>query len=224
MAIYSPNSALTFAKTMVKFLPVNDTTVAYQILDSVAKEMWLAAPWSWTLDSMPAVTVTGSAGVDYAISTPADFLYLVSADLSDGNITDPLNISAFLPTNSTIVGAPTSIAHSTNQIRVYPKPPTGYSKSLIAKYKTVPPDITVSNYSTAGAHGVPDAWFWVYQAGVLYYAYLYADDQRAGSCQIDANGRYAFTGQLAVWQTGMEMMRRAEALPLQFPGVVKNNG
>lgn len=224
MAIYSANHALSFAKRMIKSLPVDESAVSYQILDYVAKEMWLAAPWSWTLGTMPTVTVTGANGTDYAITTPASFLYLHSASLSDGNITDSLHIDAFIPTNATIVGVPTLIAHTTNLLRFYPKPSTGYSKALIARYKKVPPDITVSNYNTTGIVGIPDAWYWVYQAGVLYYAYLYADDPRAGSCQIDANGRYAFDGQLAVWQAGMEMMRMAESLPLQFPGVPKKNG
>jgi hypothetical protein len=224
MAIYSPNSALTFAKRMVKSLPIDETGVSFQILDYVAKEMWLAAPWSWTLGTLPTVTVTGAAGTDYVITTPANFLYMTSADLSNGSTSDSLHIDSFLPVNASIVGVPHSISHSTNLLRFFPKPPAGYGKALIAKYKEVPPDITLSNYSTAGSVGIPDAWFWVYQAGVLYYAYLYSDDQRAGTCQIDASGRYAYTGQLAVWQTGLEMMRKSEALTLQYPGIPKTNG
>jgi hypothetical protein len=224
MAIYSANSALTFAKRMVKSLPVDEAGVSYQLLDYVAKEMWVAAPWSWTLGTLPTVTVTGAAGTDYSITTPADFLYIVSADLSNGNLTDSLHVNSFNSVNATIVGVPTTISHSTNLLRFFPKPPAGYSKALIARYKKIPPDITVSNVNTLGATGIPDAWCWVYQAGVLYYAYLYADDQRAGTCQIDANGRYAYSGQLAVWQAGIEMMRKAEALPLIYPGVPKTNG
>lgn len=225
MAAYAPNDALTFAKTMVKKMPVTDATLSYQILDYVSSLLWAAAPWKWTIGTLSNLSITGGT-TDYAVTPPADFLYLLSATLTDGSTTNPLAIVPTLPATIVQVGMPTQVAYmdASNLVRVSPKPTASLAQSLVMLYKKTPTKITASNYATAGALNLPDVYFPAYQAGVLWQAYLYADDQRAGTATVDQDGKVQYTQQLGLFMSLIWEMRRAEKLPLAYPGSPQVHG
>jgi hypothetical protein len=62
-----------------------------------------------------------------------------------------------------------------------------------------------------------DEWFHVYRDGVLWKAYLFGDDQRAGSVQAASNGQISYSGQLAQFMAGITMMRAAEPMLSIYP-------
>jgi hypothetical protein len=225
MANYAPRDALTFAKTMVKSMPVDDTTVSYQILDYVSAIMWMAAPWRWTLGTLTQTPLVAGT-VDYTVTIPADFAYLETAYLTDGNTSNSLYIDSYLPA-ATSAGLVTKVAHipgSPDVLRVHPKPPASYTPTLVTLYKKLPTKITSSNYATAGTTGLPDQWFWVYQLGVLWLAYHYADDvQRAGLATLNSQGQVQYTGFLGGFQSGLDEMRKSEKLPMT-PAGIKERG
>ena len=218
-AIYRPSAAFDFVKTMVKNLPLED--IGHMILDRINKIMWMAAPWRWTLSSMTEITLVANTQ-DYAIAAlPADFLYLVSAYITEGEQLRPITVVPFLPTAVGIKGTPNQIAvtgsaGAAGTARVYPKPgastPVGTQKIYMI-YKKTAPSIKNNNQSTAGVLVADDEWFWVYESGVLWLSYAYADDQRAGGATVDASGKYQFTGQRAVFEANLALMKIREKMP-----------
>ena len=215
-AAIRPIDAFDFSKRYIKNM--NLETVQVRILDDVNKIIWMAAPWRWTVSSLPSITLVANAQ-DYPISLPNDFLYSLESyitDQSGGNPRD-LRIEPYLPTSG-LLGQPSRIsflgnAGTTGTARVFPKfgslPPN--NPIIISTYKKTAPTITPTNMTTAGALVMDDEWFHVYESGVLWLSYLYGDDQRAGSAEF-ANGTFKFTGQRALFEANIQMMRDREKI------------
>lgn len=214
---YFPSAAFDYAKTMVKNMPLDDVKLA--ILDDAAKMLWHAAPWRWTLGAFPSITLTANTQ-DYTVAIPSDFLYLQTSAVTDenGSPTRHLNIvpirevggSPSQPSEISITGT----AGTNGTARLYPKVgtiATGVTLKVLSTYKQACPNITLANVGTAILE-FDDDWFWVYRSIVLYYAYLYADDQRAGSATFGANGAWQFSGQRAVCEANIQLMREREKL------------
>jgi len=135
-----------------------------------------------------------------------------------------LYIDPALPDQVNIVGQPSRIAVTGSAggpgvLRVYPKPGTlTTSPQVICLYKKMAPVITEKNCHTPGVLVFDDEWFWVYRSGVLWLAYLYGDDQRAGSIQAQSTGTkgMTFTGQRGVFEANLIKMAQREKLPLSF--------
>lgn len=230
MALYAPSDAILYAKSMIKSMPIDTGSaltngVPYKLVDYVASLMWSAAPWKWTIGTLPTVSVV-AATTDYSVTPPADFLYLNKAIISDGSTSNELRIVSALPATITQVGVPSQIAYldASNIVRVGPKPPTSYAQTLTMLYKKTPSKLISSNYGTAGAQIFPDAYFPVFQAGVLWHAYQYADDARAGGATVDGEGKRQYTGQLGIFQSMIAEMRMEEKLTLEYPGVPTTHG
>lgn len=226
MALYSPTDAVTFSKIMIKSMPIDTVgSWRYYVTDFISSLLWTAAPWKWTLGTLSTINVI-AATTDYAVTPPADFLYLNKANISDGNQTNELKIVSALPSTITQIGNPSQVAYldASNTVRVSPKPPTSYSQTLTMLYKKQPPKITASNYGTAGALVMPDCYYPVFNAGVQWMAYQYSDDNRAGGCTVDGEGKRQFTGQLGVFQGMIAEMRLAEKVTLDYPGVQNLHG
>lgn len=214
-ATYAPNDAFTFAKTMVKSMPLDDVKV--QILDDAAKMIWHAAPWRWTVAAFPDVTVAANTA-DYTVSIPADFLYLQESYLIDEGTDGTPRVLEVLPALSagTIKGQPSSVSVSGTTLSLYPIQgaiKSGSSLKVISSYKKICPKVTSGTASTAGFLVMDDDWFWVYNSCVLYLAYKYADDQRAGSATINSAGQWQFTGERAVAEANIALMKEREKLP-----------
>lgn len=211
----APSDAFDFAKIYMKNSRLQDVEV--RILDDVSKYMWMAAPWRWTIGSMPLATVAAGTQ-DYTISVPADFLFLQDAYLQDNNSTPPrdLVIEATLPNLTKYVGQPSRVAVISSGYRLSPVPGAlvpSTTTSIVGQYKKTSPSITSGTMATPGIQGFPDEWFWVYQAGVLWKSYLYADDERAGNITF-AEGKVQYTGLRADFEAGLDFMRREEKLSL----------
>lgn len=228
MALYAPSVALTLCKRWIKGMPIDsDTTTAAQMLDVVNSTIWNAAQWSWSTAWMNNVSVVGGTQ-DYVVGSgpTTTFLYLTQAMLSDGNTTNYLKCVPVLPTTEIQVGTPSQVAYlsSSGTARVYPKPTASLAQTLSLAYKLTPTKITSSNYATAGTLIMPDAYFPVFQAGALYYALQFADDQRAGAARCDQDGKTEYTGQLGTFMAMLNDMKRIEKLPLEWPGNVVSHG
>lgn len=220
---YKPMDAVSYAKIFIKSMPIDtaaSSAVAYQMTDYISSLLWSAAPWRWTLGTTSTVSLV-AATTDYSVTPPADFLYLNKANVSDGSQTNELKIVAALPATITQVGVPCQVAYlqDSSTVRISPKPPTSYAQTLTMIYKKQPVKITSSNYASAGALIFPDCYFPVFQAGVLWQSYLYADDQRAGSVTVDGEGKRQYTQQMGTFQAMIAEMRQAEKLTLEYPQV-----
>ena len=218
-ATKQPADAFVYVKHYVKSMPLE--TIGPALLDEVNKMMWMAAPWRWTLGSLPATTITSSTQ-DYTITTPADFLYLWDGFIADGaNVYRDLIIEPTLPTDVKVVGNPSRISYQgSNTYRLFPKPgtlPASPAQQLILRYKKTAPIITNQSQYDAGELVMDDEWFWVYQAGVLWKAYVWGDDGRAGGVTLSSSGQAQYTGQLGVFRDGLRQMAEREKIPLIDP-------
>lgn len=210
-----PNDAFQYAKSFVKGMTLEDVSV--EILDEVNKMIWMAAPWRWTLGSLPATQLVSNTP-DYTIITPDDFLFLFDGYISDGsNVFRNLIFEPTLPSDVVIKGDTSRIAYmGSNLYRLYPRPgtiPTSPGRQMLLRYKKISPVITNETQFDPGFLEMDDEWFWVFTAGVLHKAYQWADDSRAGSVTL-ADGKVQYSGQLAVFRDGIRLMAEKEKLPL----------
>ena len=210
-----PNEAFIYAKSFVKNMTLEDVNV--EILDEINKMIWMAAPWRWTLGSLPATTLVSNTS-DYNITTPLDFLYIFDGYVSDGaNVFRNLIFEPTLPSDVVIKGDTSRIAYMGNNLyRLYPRLgtiPASPGRQMLLRYKKVSPEITNETQFTPGFLEMDDEWFWVFTAGVLWKAYLWADDSRAGSATV-SDGKVQYSGQLAIFRDGILQMIQREKLPL----------
>lgn len=224
MATYIPQTAIDFVTSMVKGMPFT-VDVGTVSADRISKIVWTAAPWSWTLGSLdPAVSIVASTQ-DYTITKPADFYYLERSYLWDGNKEIDLNIEASLPTLVTTPGIPSRvalIAGVSTKLRFAPIPTKAYTN--VNLYKKTYPAITSLNVATPGALILPDEWAWVYEQGMLWQAYLYADDRRAGEATISNDGKRQYTGQLGMFMAALQEMRESEKALIRSPSGDQQRG
>ena len=227
MAVRTPAEAVAWAKIMVKNMPFDTATFKSVMCDKVMGHIWQMAPWVWSVAPLEVVDLAANVSEYTLVTPPNDLLYLLTANVADsaGNLGEDLKVVSKLPSTITQVGPPSQVAYEgTSKIRVFPKPPTGYSKKLVSLYKKTRTPITDANIANnASLSGTPDEWFHVFMEGVLWQAYLYGDDPRAGSA-VTAGGQIQYSGQLGVFMSAIEEMKRAEKALYQFPGVVIPRG
>jgi hypothetical protein len=217
-----PIEAFDYAKIYIKRMPLDQ--VKTQLINRVSKIMWMHAPWRWTLGSIPIFTLT-AATQNYTITYPADWLYALTANVSDGQLTEPnLEIVPLIETVSGFVGSPKQIAFTGTagqvggpvQITPVPAQVTG-TKTVNGLYKKkYTPFTNETIYSTVVPF--PDEWFDVFEDGMLWAAYQYADDKRAGDASMDASsGKLSYSGQRAIFEAGLMRMSQKEPLLLVDP-------
>lgn len=195
--------------------------------------MWMAAGWRWTLANVTPFNLVAATS-DYTYTVPADFLYLYSAATVDTALTQTpreLYVEPYIISGGKTTGLQTRISlikGSPNKLRLTPVPtatPGGVTLQVIGLYKKIAPVITATTMYTAGVQIFDDEWFWVYNEGVLWRAYQYSDDARAGTITLDNSGKYQFTGQRAAFETALEQMKDREPLPedqMKMPPDVKD--
>lgn len=200
---YTPANAVTVVREMTKNIPY--TAIDSQTCDMINSIMWNFYPFSWTINSLTAVSVTdGNQDVG---SAPADFDHLLRARLVRTDLTPDefheLNIVTWLAPDLSEVGYQqiTSICYeeAENEFRFDRAVDvgTGMTIQLQGEYKNTPTRITDSNLTTAFLF--PDHYFQVFVEGLLWQAYRYADDPRAGTTQTMRNGQRSYTGQLGIF-------------------------
>lgn len=222
----SPLDALNYAKRMTGNMPVDDVNLKLRILNDAHNELWMAAPWRWTVGEMDIVTWVNNQQ-DYSVSAPSDFLFLVHSYSTDGETKNDVNVAAALPSTSAITGKPSEVAYVAGTgLRFLPVPIayTAFPK-VITRYKKEPTPITESNdsddYETT--FGVPAAWFGVYQDIVLGKAFQFSNSPKLGSVTLNAGG-VQYSGQLGVIQAAIARMREAEKKFLDSLGQAVQNG
>lgn len=217
-ATKQPSDAFFYIKSYLKHMPLED--IGPELMDETSKIMWMAAPWRWTLGSLPATTVT-SATQDYTITTPSDYLFLFDGYIADGDkVFRNLKIEPTLPADVKVVGNVSRIASmGANTYRTFPKSgtlPSSPIQQMILRYKKIAPIVTNKTQFTAGFLAFDDEWFWVFSAGLLWKAYQWGDDPRAGGATL-AGGQAQYTGQLGTFRDGLRIMAEREKLPLAEP-------
>ena len=228
MPTYIPRTAFQKALSYVKDMPLRDVQVP--ILDQINKMLWMSAPWRWTLAALPVVPLVSSTQ-DYVLALPSDFMYATDAYLSDGDSQyDTLLVEPALPSNVGIIGRPRRIAitgtpgengvlrTSTITGTLSASPP-----SIISLYKKTAPLLTAETVHDAGVLLIPDEWAWVYEEGVLWQAYQWADDKRAGGAQANSQGQTQYTGQRGSFEAAIIQMKDREKLPENEPAVKQEN-
>jgi hypothetical protein len=216
----TPNDAFDYAKDFVKKMPLEQVQVP--ILDDINKMLWMAAPWRWTMAVCEPVTIAANIADFSLVSAPADFLYISRAYIWDGETAIELSPEPALPSGTDTKGVPNKIAYvagSTPKFRIHPvlgSLNSSKTYKLLVWYKKAAPEITSGNYDTAGSLILPDEWFPVYREGVLWKAYQYADDQRAGTVVMGANGQLQYSGQRGTFEAGIQIMRQCEPMLTQF--------
>jgi hypothetical protein len=213
---FQPIYAVDLSSEFVKSMPFD--RIGTRILDTANKFLWMRAPWRWTIDTLPSVTLVSDTQT-YSIALPADYLYPFDSFRTDGDDdTSPLYIDPILPTIS-YKGpvqriAITGTAGGTGTLTTAPTPGTVASPApdIVTLYKKQATRITKETAHTAGILGLPDEWFWVYESAVLYFAYLYADDSRAGEGGGGA-GNFKYSGQRAILEANIMQMLEHEKLP-----------
>lgn len=216
-----PIDSILWAQQYIKNMPLY--RVQQEVVNDAAKFFWRAAPWSWTLGNLPTTTLVNTQQ-DYLVTLPADFDYAISANLIKADtLPKELEIVSFISLEGTKFGQPNQLAISgeltAGNYRVSPVPNgyTGTLPTITGVYKKAFTKLTETTIYTPGALIFPDMYIDVFRSVVLYYAYLYADDQRAGNAQF-SNGQMTYTGQRAQMETMIEDLRKRLPLPLQdFP-------
>jgi hypothetical protein len=219
---YIPNEAFEKARSYAKDMPLREVKV--RILDQVNKMMWMAAPWRWTIGDLPVTTLAADTS-DYNISLPSDFLYATDAFYTDkDDQTHPLLVEPALPADVGAPGLPSRIAitgtaGSTGTLRITPKTGTTIESPapvIISLYKKTSPVLAEDNVHTAGQLSLPDEWFWVFEEGVLWQTYIWADDSRAGGATV-TGGKIQYSSQYGNFMAGLEEMKLREKLPVMEP-------
>jgi hypothetical protein len=215
-----PIDAFDYAKEYLKKMPLEQ--VLLPVLSDVSDMLWMAAPWRWTIGVCEPVSITANTADFVVVNPPADFLYILRAYIWDGEQAIELSPEAALPADVTTKGASNKIAYVADVVPKFRLHPVFGSLNaaktykLIVWYKKHSPVLTMSSIYTEGALGIPDEWFWVYREGVMWKAYDYGDDQRAGSAQAGANGQAQFTGKRGSFEASIGWMRNNEPLPTQL--------
>ena len=147
-------------------------------------------------------------------------------NLNNGVNLRELKIVNILPATPAQIQMPNFCAYVQNGSSPYlqfeTKMPTGVNDfKAYAWYKREAPVITASTYDDAGFLEMDDEWFWVFQAGVLWKAYIWGDDSRAGSVAMSDKG-FQYSGQMGVFYDGIRQMAEKEKLPVLDPYTLAN--
>lgn len=210
---------IDYAQRYIKNVPL--TPVQTKLINEVNTIMWMAAPWRWSLGSLPTFNLAASTQ-DYTINYPADFLYAVDGSIivsnGDGDERD-LRVVPTLPTAVGYVGQVNRISYPAaagavgGTVRVAPKPAqVNGTQTVLGLYKKSP---TLYTNATIFTSALPcgDEWFHVFQSGLLWKAYQYADDGRAGDAVISGE-KMQYNGARGQFEANLQDMMSREPLNL----------
>ncbi len=222
----TPQDAIDYATEFVKSMPFS--RVAAQVAQDVSNEIWGAAPWWWTISTLAPITLTDAVQKNNVVSPPSDFHRFETCYISEGKTKRSVKALAQVPDGATLTGLPNFVAYMDVDNTPTTTPAQIWFEKLFATggrtwkfwawYKRTAP-LLASAMTTPGALGMPDDYYYVYREGVLYYAFKYATDPRAGGAQVTTQGgnrTVAYTGQLGVYRAAIEELRQQETVVQAF--------
>lgn len=211
---------------MVKDMPYD--RVWTEAAQDASNYIWTAAPWRWTVGSLAPIPMVAGVQELAVVTPPTDFLRLEKCYEADGTTLTPIKPVSTIPGSANLTRPPgyvcvSAITGSTpTTIRfdaLYPALGTRTPK-FWAWYKKIAPIIS-NDLNTPGELVMDDDYYQIFVEWVLYYAYRYADDQRAGAAQVSMNAQgekqIAYTGQLGVARAALEELRQEELVIYSFP-------
>lgn len=211
-----PYDAVDYATKLVGNMDVD--RLLPRLLDDVHKMFWMYANWRWSLGLLTPVTVTANTQ-DYAVTLPADFLYLVDVLQVDGKTTRHIKPTAIYPATGLLRGGQISnvavqTVNAQTVLRVDPTPgdiPASPTQHLVGVYKQLAPTIDLSTMYNSGALLIPDEYFWVFQEGVTWKALEWAQDPRAGEVKFQ-QGQAIYSGARAAFEAALQTCASQEKL------------
>jgi hypothetical protein len=211
----TPNDGLAYAKRFIGNLPVDDASLKYRLLNDAHNQLWMAAPWPWSVAALEIVTLVNDQQ-DYNLSSHSDLLSFLQCSATEGQTRRDIPVSCALPASSIMKGTVGQVMYvpgSPQKLRTFPVP-KGYAASstnLITVYKKTATAIDADNADTSYStiSGVHDEWFWVYQELILLKAYAFKQDPRMGGVQVTPQG-LAYSGQYATVMAGIAAMKDGE--------------
>lgn len=213
---YTPQDAINQCKTFSGNIPTS--TIQYIACDTVQSIIWTLFPWNWTTNQLTAITLVDGTQ-DYS-HVQTDFYRMKNLRIVDliavPNDFRELNQKSHLGVEIYHKGGLESIRlfswePEISKIRLEraASVPSGASLQLQGEYQFAPVQITGSNFTTA--LNLPNHYFPVYIAGVLWQLYKLNNDPRAGTTQV-VRGERVYTGALGEFHDLLMWMKEAEDL------------
>ena len=211
---YQWQDVMNTVKDLTHQIPTTVSQV--YVCDKISSIIWLYWPWSWTQNTItPVLCINGLQ--DYNGIRPSDFHKMLAARLYRNDVSpfqaQPIKIFQHLEVElqrqgsiNTIQGI--SYEPTVDSFRLdVPLNISGTTVyTLVFDYQQQPTRVI----SLATNLAAPDKYFNVHVDGVLWGIYRLADDPRAGTVTINRAGDKQYTGQLGVFMTSLEEMKRME--------------
>jgi hypothetical protein len=238
---YTVQDSVDIVRKFIKDAPTS--LIDVRLADYVNNIIFCAYPWRWTIKSLTPIVLTDNvqditlAAAD--LPTDAAGLYrlirarIVRTDTTPDETYDELKITEFIPPDTQKAGWPRigliSFVEATSKLRLQ-RPPEITSPVVLqleGEYQRNPAKITALSNSLI----YPDQYFQVFVEGMLWQAYRYFGDSRAGSI-VMVKGVPQYTGQYGVFMSHLFAMQVAEdhanGDPFRFPdeplGVGRHGG
>lgn len=186
-----------------------DSTAKGLIADEAQRVLWNFAPWKWERKNASDITIVHDTQ-DYT-TIPSDFMGLlavqiVRTDVTPNKPTD-LKIVDYINADKTEKKDPNSIDRITylqelnsaaGGFRI-PNPSIVSPVTAVIRitYRKTPATKYTSANLTTDFVELPDQYFYLYKEWLLYEAYRYLGDPRAGTATFTKSG-WVYSGQLAV--------------------------
>jgi len=221
----TPKWALEYARRFVKKPPTQEIEV--DIANNVHAKIWNFANWAWTINSVSVTLSPSSPGVaqqDYNLTSNltdcARFIkgLIISPALTGGIRTDQnyeVEPVSYIPAMSEYKGLASSFQYvpgGTDKLRLDVSALYPTNTKFYGIYKKSITLLTSQTINDATVIALPDDWYYVFQEGVLYHFYKYADDDRAGTATTTSDGKEQYTGQLAVFMEALNDMAKVQPL------------
>lgn len=221
MANRSWSDAITFVTANVRGIPLADIDETFA--DIINTKIWRAFPWSWTLAALTSIAlVEDQQDYSMTVGDAAAIMrltktWITKTDSDPDQVCDIMPWKWLAPNLAQDVGWPnfSYIHHErrSNKLRLEAKVSLATSETLFidGEYQTNPTKIT--DPTTAIVH--PDRYFDVIVSGIMWLAFKFANDKRAGSSVV-VNGQVQYTGQLGEFHDSLISMAEAESYGIQF--------
>lgn len=225
---YTYQNAIDLVRKFIKDVPLSTSSVDIMLCDRINSVTFGAYPWRWTLASFTAITLVDGTQ-DYSLAAAdattasGGVWQIVRGRLRRTDLTPDewreLEVRAFLAPELTRKGGLESIKlvaydEASNKLRFDKAAdvPTGVTLQFEGEFKKNPTKITLLSqkpHEVGGVSTFPDQYFDVIVEGLLWKAYQYTDDSRAGSV-VYVKGTSQYTGQLGVFHDALMWMARQE--------------